>query len=103
MSKKTMLEMIKRLENKGQRVIAPLVGFPGLNLTGGSVKLAQQNYGVHYNVVESLAAEFEPDLIFPLMDLSVEANVIGWYTVFPQETPIENIHAFMRAGRGYEQ
>jgi uroporphyrinogen decarboxylase len=28
---------------------------------------------------------FHPDLVFPLMDLSVEANALGRYTVFPRE------------------
>ena len=63
----------------------PLVGFPGLNLTGCSVKLAQQNYGEHFRVLKAIADTFHPDAIFPLMDLSVEANAIGRYTVFPKE------------------
>ncbi|HQT92742.1 MAG TPA: uroporphyrinogen decarboxylase family protein, partial [Candidatus Kryptobacter bacterium] len=63
----------------------PLVGFPGLNLTGCSVKLAQQNYGEHFRVLKAVADTFHPDAIFPLMDLSVEANAIGRYTVFPKE------------------
>ena len=28
---------------------------------------------------------FAPDLVFPLMDLSVEANALGRYTIFPRE------------------
>jgi uroporphyrinogen decarboxylase len=66
-------------------VVVPLVGYPGLNIIGSTVKLAQQNYGEHFRVVKSIAETFEPDVVFPLMDLSVEANALGRYTLFPQE------------------
>lgn len=64
-------------------MVAPLVGFPGVNLVGTSIKLAQQNYGEHIKVIKSIVERFQPDVIFPLMDLSVEANAIGRYTLFP--------------------
>ena len=51
-------------------------------MTGSTVKLAQQNYGEHSGVVKSIAEKFAPDLVFPLMDLSVEANALGRYTIF---------------------
>ncbi|MCE5329816.1 uroporphyrinogen decarboxylase family protein [bacterium] len=35
--------------------------------------------------MKKLAEMFEPDILFPLMDLSVEANALGRYTVFPKE------------------
>ncbi|MBN1154914.1 uroporphyrinogen decarboxylase family protein [candidate division KSB1 bacterium] len=59
------------------------MGFPGLGIANTNVKLAQQNYGVHYRVLKSLADRYHPDAMFPLMDLSVEANALGRYTVFP--------------------
>ncbi|MCG9479788.1 MAG: uroporphyrinogen decarboxylase family protein [Actinomycetia bacterium] len=61
------------------------MGFPGVELTGSNIKLAQQNFGEHYRAIKKLVDRFEPDLIFPLMDLSVEANALGRYTLFPQE------------------
>jgi len=84
MTEKPFHEMARRAQREGRRLVAPLMGFPGLNMTGGSVKLAQQNYGEHYKVVKLLAETFGPDLVFPLMDLSVEANALGRYTVFPK-------------------
>ncbi len=71
-------------QNDGRRLVVPLVGFPGVNMTGGTIKLAQQNYGEHFRVTRALAETFEPDIIFPLMDLAVEANALGRFTVFPQ-------------------
>ncbi|MBN2309630.1 MAG: uroporphyrinogen decarboxylase family protein [Candidatus Hydrogenedentes bacterium] len=60
------------------------MGFPGVSLVKSDIKTAQQNYGEHYKAVERLASLFEPDLVFPLMDLSVEANAMGRYTIFPR-------------------
>ncbi len=77
-------EKLRKAQKEGRRLVAPLVGFPGINITGSTIKLAQQNYGEHFKVVKAIAETFEPDVVFPLMDLSVEANALGRYTVFPK-------------------
>lgn len=74
-----------RVYDEKRRLVAPLIGFPGVRMTGTSIKLAQQNYSEHFKVLKILFETFQPDVIFPLMDLSVEANALGWYTLFPQE------------------
>lgn len=74
----------KAFEEK-RRLVAPLIGFPGINLNGGTIKLAQQNYGEHFRILKAIADKYHPDVIFPLMDLSVEANALGRYTVFPKK------------------
>jgi uroporphyrinogen decarboxylase len=53
-------------------------------MIGSTIKIAQQNFGEHYKAIRRLVDAFQPDLIFPLMDLSVEANALGRYTIFPQ-------------------
>lgn len=60
------------------------MGFPGLKLSETNIKLAQQNYGQHYLTLWELANEFRPDAMFPLMDLSAEANALGRYVIFPK-------------------
>jgi len=84
-NKKGLAELACHAYEEGRRLAVPLMGFPGLNETGVSIKLAQQNYGEHYRVIKYLAKRFEPDMIFPLMDLSVEANALGRYTLFPKD------------------
>jgi uroporphyrinogen decarboxylase len=69
----------------GRRLVAPLMGFPGVEMTGSSIKIAQQNFGEHYKAIRRLVDEFRPDLVFPLMDLAVEANALGRYTIFPRD------------------
>ena len=85
MNKKSLLKEVQKAYSNNQRLISPLMGFPGLPLVNSTIKLAQQNYGEHYNVLTALIKMFKPDMIFPLMDLSVEANALGLYTVFPQK------------------
>lgn len=85
MIQKTLSEIVRKAHGEGRRLVAPLMGFPGLQLTGSTVKLAQQNYGEHYGVLRALVETFKPDIVFPLMDLAVEANALGRYTVFPKQ------------------
>lgn len=82
--KKYFREKLLEKSIQGERMVAPLIGFPGINITNSTIKLAQQNYGEHFKVLKAIAEKFEPDILFPLMDLSVEANALGRYTVFPK-------------------
>jgi len=66
-----------------KRLIAPLMGFPGLEMINSTIKLGQQNYKIHFEAIKILVETFHPDIVFPLMDISVEANAIGRYTLFP--------------------
>lgn len=80
---KLLAELAEAAYKEGRRLVVPLLGFPGVQLTGTSIKLAQQNYQVHFKTLKALVATFSPDMIFPLMDLSVEANALGRLTHFP--------------------
>ncbi|MGK9367432.1 uroporphyrinogen decarboxylase family protein [Melioribacter sp. Ez-97] len=85
MSRKLLLKAVELAYSEHRRLVVPLLGFPGINLTKSNVKVAQQNYIEHFKVLNALYNEFHPDAMFPLMDLSVEANALGCYTLFPQE------------------
>lgn len=85
MVEKIFVKMVRKATEEKRRLVAPLLGFPGLNLTGCNIKLAQQNYYEHFKVMKSITDNFSPDAVFPLMDLSVEANALGRYTLFPRE------------------
>jgi len=82
---KTLADLAHHAYSEGRRLVAPLVGFPGVEMIGSTIKIAQQNFGEHYRAVKAIADTFQPDLVFPLMDLSVEANALGRFTVFPRE------------------
>ena len=85
MKSKPLLRKVQDAYSKGQRLVAPLMGFPGLQMINSNIKIAQQNYGVHFKGIKALVRKFTPNIAFPLMDLSVEVNALGRYTVFPTE------------------
>jgi len=84
MTNNPLYRKVVEAQRDKRRLVAPLMGFPGLNITDCTIKLAQQNYGEHFKVIKALAREYKPDMIFPLMDLSVEANALGRLTIFPE-------------------
>ena len=81
----TLAELARKAYGAGYRLVAPLMGFPGVEMIGSSIKIAQQNFGEHYKAVRRLVDAFAPDAVFPLMDLAVEANALGRYTIFPKD------------------
>lgn len=76
-------EQVNSFYSKKKRLVAPLLGFPGVKMAHSSIKLAQQNHEEHFKAVDSLVKKFSPDIQFVLMDLSVEANALGLNTLFP--------------------
>lgn len=82
---KNLVEIVKKAYSQKKRLVVPLLGFPGVKMVGTSIKLAQQNYMEHFKVIRKLVDTFSPDLVFPLMDLSVEANALGRFTLFPRD------------------
>jgi len=88
MKEKGLAALARQAYEEGKRIVAPLMGFPGVELTETNIKIAQQNFGEHFKVIRKLVETFSPDMVFPLMDLSVEANALGRFTIFPrEETP----------------
>lgn len=83
--KRKLLNKAQKAYYRGRRLVAPLVGFPGCNLTGFSMKVAQQNHEVHYSCINELVKLIKPDIAFMLMDLSVEANALGLPVRFPTD------------------
>lgn len=80
---KTLAEISAEVYRDGRRLVAPILGLPGVRLCDTNVKLAQQNASEHFRVVKTNVETFAPDVVFPLMDLSVEANALARYTVIP--------------------
>jgi uroporphyrinogen decarboxylase len=80
--------LCQQLFEDNKRATAPLMGLPGVTTSGYSIKMAGQNYQVQTKALTYLADRFQPDVLFPIMDLSSEANALGLYTHFPlDETP----------------
>lgn len=71
----------------GNRLVAPLMGFPGLIITGKTIRKAQEDHEVHFTAINALVEEFKPDMIFPMMDLALEAIALGMPALIPEDEP----------------
>jgi len=100
---KSLYKLVLEAYSDNRRLVAPLVGFPGCRLIDTTLKVAQQNHGVHFECVNALAKLLKPDIAFMLMDLSVEANALGLPVRFPidqsssvEHHPIDNLDELNR-------
>lgn len=76
----------------------PLMGYPGLGLTGSTVKQNQFNHTVQFQSLARLFDRFRPDAMMFLMDLSVEASGLGLPVRFPLDnTPTIEGHPVQAA------
>lgn len=80
------------------RKVAPLLGFPGRKLTGTTIKENLTNVDIQLQTLLAIEDTFDVDIVFPFMDLSVEAEALGLKIDFPQdespsvtEHPLKNI------------
>jgi len=79
-----MTEMlIDIVKSRGRRMVIPLMGFPGVQLNGSTLKQNTFNWGTQFSTVFALERRFRPDAVFFFMDLSVEASALGLPVRFP--------------------
>jgi len=77
------MRLIEEVRQRPARIVAPMMGYPGIQLTKTSIKQNEFNWGVHFWTLSELVHEFHPDVIFPFMDLAVEASALGLPVRFP--------------------
>ena len=65
----------------------PLLGSPGARLTGTSLKQNAFNPVLHAESVQAITERFEPDAVFLMMDLSLEAGALGLSVRYPLYQP----------------
>lgn len=68
----------------GKKIVAPLMGAPGVQLTKTTLKQNLTNAQTQANTLMALYNKFKPDFMLPFMDLSVEADVLGLEINFPE-------------------
>ena len=67
------------------RSIIPLLGAPGARMTGTTLKENLTNAEIQFSSLTKLMEEFQPDGIFFMMDLTVEAEALGLEVGFPED------------------
>lgn len=71
----------------------PLMGYPGTQLTNTTLKQNEFNWGIQFWSLSELADLLQPDAIFFMMDLSVEAGALGFPIRYPlEESPSVEQH-----------
>lgn len=81
------------IRGHGRPLVIPLMGFPGIQLNGSTLKQNTFNWGTQFSTVFALQRRFRPDGIFFFMDLSVEASALGLPVRFPlDESPSVESH-----------
>jgi uroporphyrinogen decarboxylase len=64
--------------------IAPLMGFPGIQLSKTNISKNMENPNIQFQSLEALYKKFRPDAMFMMMDLTVEAEALGLKILKPQ-------------------
>lgn len=65
------------------RIVAPLLGNPGVPLTSSSLKQNAFNPELHARTISRIVERFQPDIAFLMMDLSIEAGALGLPVRYP--------------------
>ena len=79
------MRLIDIVKHSPHRLVVPLMGYPGAQLTKSTLKQNGFNAELHYRSIYKLVERFAPDAIFHMMDLSVEAGAFGLQVRYPLE------------------
>ena len=77
------MRLIDMVRESPRRLVMPLAGYPGVQLTRSTVKQNEFNAELQARSLYKLAERTLPDAIFMMMDLSVEAGALGLPIKFP--------------------
>jgi uroporphyrinogen decarboxylase len=87
------MRLIDRVRDSDRRLVIPLAGFPGAQLTGSTIKQNEFNAELQYRSLYKLVEHVQSDAVFLMMDLSVEAGALGLPVRFPlQESATVEFH-----------
>jgi uroporphyrinogen decarboxylase len=81
------MNLLDMVMSQSGRLVAPLAGYPGVKLTGHSVREALHDPAVQLAALGELEKRLEPDIVFTLLDLTVEAESMGLGVDFFDKMP----------------
>jgi len=82
-----MNRIMEFIEDLGRTPVIPLLGFPGLRMTGRTILEGVTSARAQFLAVEQNALAFQPDALIHIMDLTVEAGSLGAVIRFPENDP----------------
>jgi len=69
---------------KDRTLVIPLLGAPGIKLSNTTLRENLTDWAVQFNTITLLIERFQPDGVFPFMDLTIEAEALGLEINFPE-------------------
>jgi uroporphyrinogen decarboxylase len=81
------MSLYDRVLSCGRTMVAPLAGYPGVKLTNRSVRDALKNPLVQLEALKALENRLKPDIVFTLLDLTVEAEALGLTVDYFEKQP----------------
>ena len=92
------MNLLERISTMGHGAVAPLIGFPGAVLTNTSLRQNVSDAETHIASIRAVHRRWAPDIVFPMMDLAVEAHALGLPVRFPEnESPTVERHPVQSA------
>ena len=79
------MTLFKTIQNLPAPFAVPLMGYPGIQLTGATMKDVILFPDKQFEALKALVDYFSPPAVFPLMDLTVEASGMGLEVEFPED------------------
>jgi len=81
------MNLLDRVMSQSERMIAPMAGYPGIRLIGRSVREVMNDSALQLEALETLEERLRPDIVFTLLDLTVEAESMGLGVEFFERMP----------------
>ena len=79
------MSLFAYVSGRERRLAVPLMGSVGARLAGRELSTCLKDPGLHLEALACLADAFSPDVLFPIMDLTLEAEALGLPIVFPED------------------
>ncbi|NOY79102.1 MAG: methylcobamide--CoM methyltransferase [Calditrichaeota bacterium] len=79
------MSLFETIQTQPKPFGAPLMGYPGIQLTGDTMRDVILSPSKQFDALKALVDRFNPPAIFPLMDLTVEAGGLGLEVEFPED------------------
>ena len=87
------MKLIDRVREMDRRMVAPLAGYPAARLTNSSIRQNEFNPELQARSLCKLVEYTRPDMVFTMMDLSIEAGALGLPVRYPlEESPMVEWH-----------
>jgi len=79
------MSLFEAVMGSERRLVVPLMGSVGARLAGHELKSCLKSPDQHIEALETLVTHFSPDALFPIMDLTLEAEALGLAVEFPRD------------------